>query len=131
MIKHDEHPSLSGQKGLNKRNVIVLADALKHQKGCRAISAIDDKVRAARWDGIGITGAEPHLLLGFAQEDSELSLDDVERILDIAVVMPGYCLRRRNLEFVDAEAGPFGMAGTALDFVMLAGVFDWFHVAHQ
>jgi hypothetical protein len=38
-----------------------------------------------------------------------VSLDDVERILDIAVAMPRHLLSRRDLEFADAEAGPLGM----------------------
>src|SRR5437016_13674439 len=79
---------------LHERDVIVLADALKHEEGCRAISSIGDEVRATRSDSIGLTGAESHLLLRFTQEEPKVSLDDIERILDIAVVMPGYPLSR-------------------------------------
>jgi hypothetical protein len=65
---------------LNERDVIVLADALKHEEGCGVIPAIGDKVRTAGSDRIGIAGVEPYLLLRFAQEQPDLSLDDVERI---------------------------------------------------
>src|SRR2546428_6347082 len=71
-----------------ERHVVVLANALQHEEGCRAIPTIGDEVRAARSDGIGISWAEPHLLFGFAQEESDLPLDDVEGVLDITVAMP-------------------------------------------
>jgi hypothetical protein len=35
---------------LHERNVIVLADTLKHEEGYRAIPSIGDEVRAARSD---------------------------------------------------------------------------------
>src|SRR5581483_174389 len=69
-------------------NVIVFADTLKHQKRCRAIPAIDDKMWAARLNRISLTRAKPHLLLRLAQEHPDVSFDNVKRILNIAVVMP-------------------------------------------
>ena len=112
---------------LHERNVIVLADALQNEEGRRALSAIGDEVRPARPNRIGVTGAEMHLLLGLAQEELEASLNDVERILNMGMVMPRHLLGRRDLEFGNAEAGPLGMMSPALDYIELAGVLDWFH----
>src|SRR5262249_51124705 len=71
--------------------------------------------------------AEPHLLLGFTQEEPELSRDDVERILNMAVAVPGHLLCRRELEFGDAEARSLGMVRPALDGIEMARVLDRFH----
>jgi len=57
---------------LHERNVIVLADTLKQEEGCRAIPSIGDEVRAARSDRIGIAGADLHLLLRYAQDEPEV-----------------------------------------------------------
>src|SRR5882672_8742920 len=112
---------------LHERDVIVCADTLQHEEGHRALSPIGDEVRAARADRIGLPGAEPHLLLGFAQEEPEVSREDVERILDMAVAMPGHLVRRRELEFGDAEAGPLGMLRPAFDGIEMAGVLERLH----
>jgi hypothetical protein len=72
-------------------------------------------MRAARPNGIGVAGTEPHLLRGLSQEQSEASLQDVDRILDIAVGVPRHILFRRDLEFGDAETQPLGMQRPALD----------------
>ena len=68
-----------------------------------------------------------HLLPGFAKEEPDLSLDDVEGILNVAVVMPGNFLSSGDLEFIDAEARPFSMTSPSLDFIEIARVLDWFH----
>jgi hypothetical protein len=60
-------------------------------------------------------------------ERPEVSRKDVERILDMTVVMPGHLLRRRELELGDAEAGPLGMVRPALDGLEMASVLKWFH----
>jgi hypothetical protein len=113
---------------LNEGDEIVLADALEHEKRCGNVSAIDYEVRAARRNRIGIPGPKPHLLLGVAQKNSDAPLENVERILDVAVVVPGYLLRRRNLEFVDAKAGPLGVMNSALDFIEAACVRNRLHL---
>ena len=112
---------------LRKRDVIVLADALKHEERRRALPTVTNEVRSSRSDRINLAGAEQHFLLGFAQEESDLSYEDVECILDVAVIMPRHLLRRRDLELADAEAGPFGMISASLDFIEMARVFDRFH----
>ena len=60
-----------------------------------------------------------------------MSLDDVERILNVAMVMPGNFLSSRNLEFIDTEPGPFGVTSPALDLIKTARVVDWFHLRER
>ena len=93
---------------LSQRHKIVLAHTLEDEKYRGCVTGIGDQMRAARPDGIGVAGAEPHLLLGLAQEQAEASLQDVERILDIAVAVPRHVLVRRDLDFGDAETGASG-----------------------
>jgi len=112
---------------LNERNVIVFADALQHQEGRRAVPTIGDEVWPARANTICLAGGEPDLLFGIAQEESQVSLDHVERILNIRVVMPRYRLIRRDLEFRDSKARPLGMISPALDYIQMACVLNWFH----
>jgi hypothetical protein len=85
-------------------------------------------MRATWSHGICITGAQLDLFFGLTQEEPDLALDNIERILDMAVRMPGHLLSWRDLEFADAESGPFGVVGPALNFVEMAGVLEWFHV---
>src|SRR5439155_8861402 len=68
---------------LDERNKVVFTDALQYQESRRTLPAIDDEVRAARLDRVRVAGAEPDLLLGIAQEQPEVSLQHVERVLDI------------------------------------------------
>ena len=105
----------------------LAADALKHEERCGIIPAIGDKVRTARSDRIGIPRAKPHLLLRFAQEQPDPSLDDVERILNIAVEMPRHLLRRRDLKLADAETRPLCMTNATLYLIKMARIFDWLH----
>jgi len=84
-------------------------------------------MRAARPDRIRLAGTEPHLLLRLAQEQPETSLQDIERILDVAVAMPGHGLGWRDLEFGDPETRPLGMSGPPLDRVDMTGVLQRFH----
>ena len=126
-MRHVRPPQTLPGRLLHEWDVIVFAHALQHEEGHRALPPIGDEVRATRADRIGLSGAEPHLLLRFTQAESEVSREDVERILDMAVVMPGHLLRRCELEFGDAEARPLGMLRPALDGVEMAGVLEWFH----
>ncbi len=66
-------------------------------------------------------------LLGLAQEDPDSPLEHVERVLDIAVVVPGHLLLRGDLELVDAKPGPRSMTGPALHFIQMSRVLDRFH----
>lgn len=59
----------------NKRNVSVLADALKHQIRCRAVPTIGDMVQAGAVGLNRYLRAEPHFSFGFAQENSDVSFD--------------------------------------------------------
>jgi hypothetical protein len=94
---------------LQKRNIIVLADALKNEESCRAGPPIADQVWAARSHRIGLTWAEPHLLFGFTQEKADAPIDHVKRVLDITVAVLRHLLGRRDLEFGDTEAGALEM----------------------
>src|SRR5256885_2122615 len=112
---------------LDGRYKVVFTDALQHQESRRTLSAIDDQVRAAGLDRVRVAGAEPDLLLGIAQEEPEVSLQHVERVLDIVVIVPGHLLDLRKLDLGDAETRPRGVLGAALDFVEMTAILDRFH----
>src|SRR6267378_1671636 len=112
---------------LDERYKVVFTDALQHEEGRRTFSAIGDQVRAARLDRVCVAGPEPDLLLGIAQEEPEVSLQHVERVLDIVVIVPGHLLGLRKLDLGNAKAGPRRVLGTALDFVEMAAILDRFH----
>jgi len=50
-------------------------------------------------------------------------MEDVERVLDVVVVVPGHFLARRDLNLVDPEARAFRMRGPPLDLVEMARSF--------
>src|ERR1700752_4168888 len=81
-------------KTQNERQKIVFTDALQHQESRRTLSAVGDEVSAAGLNRVGVAGAEPNLLLGIAQEEPQVSLQHVERVLDIVVIVPGHLLCR-------------------------------------
>src|SRR5713101_2284116 len=114
--------SVSGQ-----RNKIVFADSLQHQERRRGVAAVRHQVRAFRPYRECLAASEVDFLLGIAEEDADPSLEDVERVLDIVVVVPGHFLARRNLNLVDPEAGAFGMRGPPLDLVETARILHRFH----
>src|SRR5262245_33381562 len=104
----------------HERDVVVLADALEHEKRRRDLAAVRDQMRTARYHTIGLTRTEPHFLFRVAQEEPDRPLDDVERILDVAVVMPWHALRWADLQFADAESRPLGVQRSPLHFVDVA-----------
>src|SRR5437016_6456290 len=112
---------------LGQRNEVVFADSLQHQERRRGVAAVDHQVRAFRPHRERLAGSEADFLLGIAEEDADLSLQDVERVLDVVVVVPGHFLLRRDLNLVDPEAGAFGVRGPPLDLVELARVLHRFH----
>src|SRR5437899_3286563 len=114
--------SASGQ-----RNKIIFADSLQHQERRRAVAAVDHEVRAFRPHRECLAGSEADFLLGIAEEDADPSMEDVERVLDIVVVVPGHFLLRGDLNLVDPEAGAFGVRGPPLDLVQMARVLQRFH----
>src|SRR6266446_5571370 len=71
---------------LDERHKIVFTDALQHEESRRTLPAIGDEMRAAGLDRVGIAGREPDLLLGIAQEEPQVSLQHVERVLDMVVI---------------------------------------------
>src|SRR6267143_5277931 len=112
---------------LDERHKVVFTDALQHQESRRTFSAVGDEVRAAGLDRVSVTGAEPDLLLGIAQEEPEVSLQHVERVLDIVVIVPGHLLGLRKLDLGNPKAGPRRVLGAALDFVEMGAVLNRFH----
>src|SRR6266705_5659461 len=88
----------TANRTLDERNKVVFTDALQHQESRRTLPVVGDEVRAARLDRVRVAGAEPDFLLGIAQEQPEVSLQHVERVLDIVVVVPGHLLRLRKLD---------------------------------
>ena len=69
-----------------------------------------------RSNGIGITGREKDFFFWVLQEEPDTPFKHVKGVLNIAVVVPGDLLRRRKLQLVDVEPGPFGMVQAPLDF---------------
>src|SRR5712692_9539851 len=114
--------SASGQ-----RDKIVFADALQHEEARRGVAAVDHEVRALRPDRERLAGPEAHLLLGIAQEDADLPLEHVERVLDVVVVMPGHLLRWRDLDLIDAKAGALRVERSPFDLIEMARVLHRFH----
>src|SRR5216117_2818747 len=117
----------SANRMLDERNKVVFTDALQHEESRRTFPAIGDEVRAAGLDRVRVAGAEPDLLLGIAQEEPEVSLQHVERVLDIVVIVPGHLLSLRKLDLGNAKTGPRRVLGAALDFVEMGAVFHRFH----
>lgn len=79
-IRHQTNDGLVSREScglLNKRDEVVLADALQHQERSRGVPTIGDQVRAARRDRVRLAGAEPNLLFRVAQKEPELSADYV------------------------------------------------------
>src|SRR5712691_6150917 len=89
----------SASRTLDERNKVVFTDALQ----------------------------QPDLLLGIAQEEPEVSLQHVERVLDIVVIVPEHLLGLRKLDLGNAKAGPRRVLRPALDFVEMGAVFYRFH----
>src|SRR5919201_482175 len=112
-----------------KRQEVILADALQHEKGCGRGAAVRDEMRPARRYGVGLARREAHFLLRLAQEYAQRAAQYIKRVGDIVVVVPRHFLRRRELELGDAESGPRGVLGTALDLVERACVLERFHAA--
>src|SRR6266850_4271521 len=112
---------------LDERHNVVFTDALQHEETRRTFSAVGDQVRAARLDRVRVAGAEPNLLLGIAQEEPEVSLQHVERVLDMVVIVPGHPLGLRKLDLGNSKAGPRRVLRPALDFVEMAGILHRFH----
>src|SRR5438094_2157925 len=112
---------------LDERNKIVFTDALQHEEGRRALPAIGDEVRAAGLDRVRVAGAEPDLLLGIAQEEPQVSLQHVERVLDIVVIVPGHLLGGGTLDLGDAETRPRGVRGPVHHLVNITAFLDAVH----
>src|SRR5260370_32435095 len=85
---------------------------------------------AAGPDGVALTGPKPDLFLGIPHEDPELAFEDIERVLDIVVIVPGHLLLGPDLKLRDPEPGALGVTGSALDLVEPAGVLDGLAFAH-
>src|ERR1041384_6603805 len=108
-------------------NEVVLAEALEHEEGGRAFPGVGDEVRPARRHRVGFARLQRHVLLRILHEDADRSLQHVERVLHVVVVMPGHLLGLRELQLVDAETGALGVECPALDLVEMAGVLQRFH----
>ena len=103
-------PQVSGTKS-------YLADSLQHEKYRGRVARIGDEVRTLWGDGKRLPPRQPHLFLRLLEKDSDCSLQDIERVVGIVVIMPRHLLRRAYLELGDAKARPRGVIGSTLDLV--------------
>src|SRR5262249_13013406 len=94
----------------------------------RGVAAVGDEMWTTRRDRVGLAGAEANLLLEITQEEPNSSLQDVERVLDVGVIVPGHFLARRDLKLGDAKAWTLGVARPALDLVEMARILHAFHM---
>src|SRR5688572_1299492 len=108
-------------------DVVVVADALQHEERRRARAWIGDQTRAAGASGVRLAGMQTQLLLGIAEAEPELSLQHVEGVLDVRVVVPRHLLRGRDLQLADPEARPLGVTRTPLHLVESARILDARH----
>src|SRR5262249_53986590 len=60
------------------------------------------------------------VLLGILHEKLQLTLDHIERVLDVAVRVPRHFLRRTDLQLGNAKSRPRRMVGPAFHFVQSA-----------
>jgi hypothetical protein len=101
----------------SERHEIVLADSLQHEKYRGRVACIGDEVRALWGDGKSLAPRQTHLFLRLLEKDSDCSLQDIERVVGIVVIMPRHLLRRAYLQLGDAKARPRGVIGSTLDLV--------------
>src|SRR5262245_27068057 len=112
-------------------NEVVFADPLQDQERGQALASVDDEVRPARPDRVGLAGTEPLLLLGVAQEQADAPFQHVERVLHAAVVVPGNLLALIEGQLGDPKARPRRVLRAPLDLVELAAVLDRLHIASR
>src|SRR5262249_15119692 len=86
-----------------QRHEGVLAQSLEDGERRRGVAAVRDEVRASRRDRVRFAGAEPYFLLGIAEEEPDSPLQDIERVLDVAVIVPGDGLTWRDLQLGDPK----------------------------
>src|ERR1051325_9196734 len=103
--------------GSGQRDEVVLADPLEDEEDSGSISSIGHEVRPAGRHRVGLGRLQQNVFLRIAQIHVDAALDDVERVLDGVMEMPGYLLRRAELQLLYPEAGSLGMISTPLNFI--------------
>src|SRR5438045_1170097 len=83
-------------------------------------------MRALGWHGKGLPACQPHLFFRLLEKNAQRSLHHVERVVDIAVIVPRHLLAWAYLQLGDAKAWAGSVLRAALDFVKCAGVLDTF-----
>src|SRR5262249_8795186 len=73
---------------LNQRHVIIFADALQNQKCRGGVSSIRHQMRPPSLDAIAGTRRESKFFVRVLQKQADISLDDIERIINVVVKMP-------------------------------------------
>src|SRR5262245_33015466 len=96
---------------------IVVADALQDQKHRGRIAGVGDEVRALRRNGISLSRRQSHLFLRTLKKDSNGPRHDIERVVDVGVIVPGHLLRRADLQFGDAKPWTRRVIGSPLRLV--------------
>src|SRR5260370_9709394 len=110
----------SPRQPLDERDEIVFADSLEDQEGRRRLSGIGHEVRPSCPHRTRLAWLEAHVLLGILHEKLQLSLDHIERGLDVAVRVQRHFLLPTDLQLGDAKSRPRRMVGAALYFVQSA-----------
>src|SRR5262245_24383115 len=79
-------------------------------------------------DGIGLAGHQTYFLRWIAEKNSDRSAQDVERILDVCVIMPRNLLSWADLQFGYAKPRADSVTGAPLDLVQVSCIVHCLHV---
>jgi hypothetical protein len=109
-------------------DVVVLAVLEDEERG-RAVPAVCDPMGTTWRHGIDLAGPQPRLFVWVAQDQADLTLQDVEGVLGLGVRVSWDFLRRTDLQFRNAKAGALGAAGAAAALGLAACVPSG--MAHQ
>src|SRR6516225_3304872 len=84
-------------------------------------------MRALRRNGISLSGRQSHLFLWLLKKDPDGPRHDVERVVDVVVIVPGHLLCGTDLQFGNAESGPRRVVGPTLYFVEATRILHSLH----
>src|SRR5262245_36728301 len=110
-------------------NKIVFADALQDEKHSRRVSGVGNEVRALRRHRIGPSRRQPYFFFWILEKDANSSRHDVERVVDVVMIVPGHLLGGADLKFGDAKPRTHRVIGVTLHLVERARISHSLHGA--